>query len=299
MKFIERDIPNWKNKPHEPANPQSWHKVYEKLKTDAQRDLDEDTARLRASMGAIKTKHDQDVSKSITGAEMPRMPTKRPIGANRRPQMTSPGFRSGQKAKVLTGKGVLDRARKEAIGASLFSSKNSRLNVPTHLLSSSATRIRNVPPGFVPDRRVAPKPIDPAYHSGRILVPRRKSSYTSQDPTMRERERRLQAIKNATRIEDKQLTDVSVTEPVQDRELSSSKKRRPVEKDPSELLSPPEKMTNARISVRTPSPGIGGNMASISDIKTRSLSPSNNTPRPVAKRAPANIFMPAKKRKII
>ena len=48
LKFIERDIPNWESKPHQPSNPKNWWKVYRKLKQEAQDDMVQDAEKLKA-----------------------------------------------------------------------------------------------------------------------------------------------------------------------------------------------------------------------------------------------------------
>jgi elongin-A len=54
MKFIKRDVPNWRSKPHEPKNPLSWYRVYKKLKAEA--DVEERRAEelLKEKMSKIK-----------------------------------------------------------------------------------------------------------------------------------------------------------------------------------------------------------------------------------------------------
>lgn len=54
LKFIKRDVPNWRSKPHEPRNPLNWHKVYYKLKKEA--DMEERKAEelLKEKMSKIK-----------------------------------------------------------------------------------------------------------------------------------------------------------------------------------------------------------------------------------------------------
>ena len=58
LKFIKRDVPNWRNKPHEPSNPLSWHKVYFRLKKEA--DLEERRAEELLKQKMSKIKKDED-----------------------------------------------------------------------------------------------------------------------------------------------------------------------------------------------------------------------------------------------
>lgn len=111
-------------------------------------------------------------------------------------------FTSGSKTKVLTGKGVLEKARREAREMSLFSVRKTILATPTHKLNNKATQVRNAPQGLLDEHK---KPTTPSYlnHIPKppmIFAPRKSSvASTSKAPTTTgttdtERERRLKAF---------------------------------------------------------------------------------------------------------
>lgn len=54
LKFVKRDVPGWRTKPHEPMNPESWHKVYKKLKAEADEEEHRAEDLLKAKMAGIK-----------------------------------------------------------------------------------------------------------------------------------------------------------------------------------------------------------------------------------------------------
>ncbi|KAL6714590.1 hypothetical protein ACLMJK_008015 [Lecanora helva] len=60
MEFIKRDVPNWDKKPHQPADPKNWYKVYQKLLRESQKDIQRDAELLKATIDGInqeKSKH--------------------------------------------------------------------------------------------------------------------------------------------------------------------------------------------------------------------------------------------------
>jgi elongin-A len=54
LKFIKRDVPGWRTKPHEPKDPQSWYKVYRKLKAEADEEEHRAEDLLKAKMAGIR-----------------------------------------------------------------------------------------------------------------------------------------------------------------------------------------------------------------------------------------------------
>ena len=70
-------------------------------------------------------------------------------------------FSSGSKTKTLTGKGVLNKARREARELSLFSARKAILATPTHKLQEKATKVHAVPQTYINDhKRAAAAPKD-------------------------------------------------------------------------------------------------------------------------------------------
>ena len=107
-------------------------------------------------------------------------------------------FGSGSKTKMLTGKGVLDRARREAKELSVFSGRKSLLATPTHKLHTQASIVRQAPQGLLDEHR---RPRPPTYEDAKpiaIRAPRKPSiAGTTSVPTgqtTEEKERRLKAL---------------------------------------------------------------------------------------------------------
>lgn len=116
-------------------------------------------------------------------------------------------FGSGSKSKALTGKGVLEKARREAREMSLFSARKTLLATPTHKLNDKASQVRNAPQGLLDEHK---RPAAPSYGNHipkrpTIFAPRRFSA-TAQTATTSaagmtdaERERRLKAFTTGTK----------------------------------------------------------------------------------------------------
>lgn len=109
---------------------------------------------------------------------------------------------NGSKTKVLTGKGVMDKARREAQDMSRFRSQNV-LAIPTHKLNNIASRVPQAPQWKVDEVRNAPppKPTDHTIPKPGMFVPPKRRIVDSKDThrgagvmTTEERERRLLAL---------------------------------------------------------------------------------------------------------
>ncbi|MCJ1249238.1 hypothetical protein MMC30_006461 [Trapelia coarctata] len=284
--FIKRDIPNWEKKPHEPTNPKNWSKVYRKLRQANQKEVEEDEQILKAALDGIKIERAKHTSKVVDPKlvrlpKLPRMGGMR-VEGGRTKATSSPGgnpslltFASGSKTKMLTGKGVLDKARREARELSLFSARKSILATPTHKLNTKATQIRSAPQGLVEEHRRPPAPRDSSPKKTTVIAPRRRnaaeqsSSSPSTGMTFEERERRLKALTNPSSVE-RSL-------PVETSEAQDSSAASPPSRTPRSL-HPPSAYVLPKSRTHTPEP---------------------KGCRPAAKaKAPVDPFMPAKRRKV-
>ena len=283
--FIVRDIPKWESKPHEPKNPKNWYKVYRKLRLESQNEVDADAELLKAKMEGIKNEKAKHTSKIVDPRTVPKLPRmggmrveggRSKSGPSTSGNLSSLRFTSGSKTKVLTGSGVIAKVRREGKEMSLFSSKNSHLTTPTHKLSDKATQIRKVPQGLVEDHRrsAAPLPTNPSSKSTTIFAPRRR--YTSDETsssrglTFEDRETRLRALTGCISSTEKTLT--ATTRP---KSISAT--------------SPPTMTTSTSYFSST---------YVVPQVKP--LTSERAEYRPSAKvKAPADPFMPLKRRKIV
>ncbi|KAL8719467.1 MAG: hypothetical protein Q9225_003538 [Loekoesia sp. 1 TL-2023] len=217
--LIKRDIPDAEKRMLYPKNPKSWWKVYRKMRQVYETEAQEDAARLKAAFTGLKSEKDKrqilvkegiphipklDGMQFAHAAEYNRI--KKPVKIIR-PTSTvlSFGAGAGSKTRVLTGKGVMDKARREAQEMSRRRSQSS-MAVPTHKLSSLATQIREAPKHMVEEYRRAsaspPKLADPPIRKPAIFVPpkrqveRKDESCSSGVMTLEEKERRLRALTN-------------------------------------------------------------------------------------------------------
>ena len=210
MELIKRDVPGWEEKYYEPEDPRDWHRVYQNLQAESQMEVEADAAALRDTLLGITSERLKHQSRQVAASTVPPLPKmgamkliKTPrkltkVVVDRRP--TKLTFSAGSKTKVLTGKGVLDKARREAKEQSRFGYR-SILAVPTHKLNNSASRVQRAPKALVFDYQhpTAPKPLDPTVKPPPIFAPKRKreeptKSAASSQMSLEEKERRLKAL---------------------------------------------------------------------------------------------------------
>ena len=236
-------------------------------------------------MEGIKNERAKHTSKVVDPKTVPRLPR---MGGMRvegggRPKgngLTVPAntshltFASGSRTKTLTGRGVIDKARREARELSLFSARKSLLATPTHKLSNKATQIRSVPQGLVDEHRRVPIPnyTESSPRITMIIAPRKRVAANEATPsgriTFEDREKRLRAITN-----------------------------------PGKPVTPPEAATTKLhiTSSRSSPPGSTNPTFPSSSYAAPRMKASTPEPRsrPTVKvKAPADPFMPSKRRKV-
>jgi elongin-A len=250
--------------------------------------VDEDAQILKAAMDGIKNERAKHTSKVVDPRlvrlpKLPRMGGMRVEGGRAKAITAASGnpslltFTSGSKTKTLTGKGVLDKARREARELNLFTAKKSVLATPTHKLNDKATQIRSAPQGLVEEHRRPAVPLakDSIPKNTTIIAPRRcnaaekSSSSSSGGMNLEERERRLKALTNP----------------------SSPKKSLPVEGS--------EAPDSSVVSTTPRNPNLLHPASAYVVSKSRTLTPEPKGCRPAEKAKPAvDPFMPAKRRRI-
>lgn len=259
----------------EPKNPQSWYKVYRKLQKENARRVDEDAAILVAAMAGIKAEQAKRTTKVLDPGVLPRLPGKgqkrRNLGGPTRDNSVL-SFAGGSKTKVLTGKGVIDKARREARELSLLNSKRSALATPTHKLANHATHIRNAPEGLMDAHRrqassyveTTPRPATTIFAPKKHIPAVRTAGLTTE-----EREKRLREIRNG-------VSTKVVTRPQTPPTPSSAS---PTTNDFRAMTSDGDEPGK---KFRTP--------------PRRSPPRMNSQPRQMKTKAPVDPFMPQKKR---
>ena len=165
-----------------------------------------------------RAKHTSKVVDPKTVPRLPRMGGMRVEGGRTRTTHTSIGnpavlsFTSGSKTKTLTGKGVLEKARREARELSLFSARKSLLATPTHKLTGKASQVRTAPQGLLDDHKRPAMPMyaDPNARPTTIVAPRRRSTVDNVKPpvgpSVQDREARLKSITSPSTTSTSSLT---------------------------------------------------------------------------------------------
>ncbi|KAL8808497.1 MAG: hypothetical protein Q9182_000048 [Xanthomendoza sp. 2 TL-2023] len=338
INFIKRDIPNAGEKMLYPKNPKSWWKVYRKMLQDHQREVEADAAKLKAAYNSIKAVKMQHQSRVMEG--VPHIPkldgmqfahaaeynrVKKPkIKRDTRPLRTTARF-GAQTGKMLTGRGVMDKVRREAMERI---QRDRVMSTPTHQLSGFASPVLVAPRHMVEQyqKPSPPKPLDPTIPKpAKFEPPRRKveSQPRTAATTREEGEDRLRAITNpgnaAKAARPANSTAIS-TEAATTNSLTASSPSlirkpasytiRPQILTPSTSLStglqhkaedlptaPCLEATDVRSSGSPNS--ITGSPRRINVPRLKTASPESLTPRLQKKKAPVDIFIPAKKRRLL
>lgn len=352
ISLIHRDVPNATIIP--PKNRKDWWKVYRKMHRAHELEVEKDAAQLKAALSGIKSAKDKrqiqikegvphipklDGMQFAHAAEYNKSQYKR--NTKKPPKKPQPNFikyEAGSKTKVLTAKGVLNKARREAEDMNRFKS-NSSLSVPTHQLSSNATQIREAPKYLVEEfkKHSPPKPYDPTAPKPTMFVPPKRrvevkdTRRSSDNATFEERERRLRALTNPNNVSKTTKTDHSSTGSAtvglsaNQTSLSSpntasrstttaalplSKAKSGIQKTPTATSSTVSTTLKRRAedlptlpSVEVDASGIPNDRSKTNSTpryKIPRLTKSPETPsvRPLQKKAPADPFIPAKNRRL-
>ncbi|KAF2730140.1 hypothetical protein EJ04DRAFT_445767 [Polyplosphaeria fusca] len=120
LRFIQRDIPDYETKPHNPKDPTKWSKVYKKLKREAEQEQKEQEEELRARMDALQKNRAGNQTRIVNA------PTGYDPSARRRgPSFGGWGPSSGAPAK--TGRAALDKLKRGIFDQNRARPKASRM----------------------------------------------------------------------------------------------------------------------------------------------------------------------------
>ncbi|KAH8585088.1 RNA polymerase II transcription factor SIII subunit A-domain-containing protein [Bisporella sp. PMI_857] len=204
--FIARDIPDWHKKNYVPRNPTGWYRVYEKYKRQQAREIAKSQEMLRQTLAGIKNQKATKVSKVLDLKQLPKLKKesrmvgrdgiltaqKSESGWGRTKDSSSLTWGLGSKTKTTTGKGVMDKARREAKEMSHIK----RLSRPVNKFSQQLGKVQFAPPGLVDEYRRAARPTEQV-GPVRILSKIRTNivgKLPAAGPSLEDREARLRAL---------------------------------------------------------------------------------------------------------
>ncbi|KAL8908425.1 MAG: hypothetical protein Q9207_000844 [Kuettlingeria erythrocarpa] len=177
ISLIKRDIPDGDTKLLYPKNPENWWKVYRKMRNDYEKVVQNDAAKLKAAFTGIQSAKDSRQIRIMEGIpKIPKLDGMQFAHAaeynriKKPPKLVKPPtsvirFTGGSRTKTLTGKGVMDKARREAQEMSRFR-KTNVMATPTHMLSGLSRFVPPAPPkdDFENPKRInrpsPPKPVE-------------------------------------------------------------------------------------------------------------------------------------------
>ena len=286
LNFLKRDVPNYKTKRHQPSDPRNWHKVYKKLKKDAEEELSKGEDELKAAFAGIKAEKEKNTSQFVSQQDVGN------IRGNAH-MLFNNGRWNAKSTKSMT---LMDKAKKEARDAAAAKA-NFR---PTTQFPQRTTAVRQAPQRFIDQARrhaTSPEPqAQPIIRAPRTSRPPLHAPPRPRGPAveaeydiMKDREARLQAMKGlemtngpaSTQTAGKSSSPSSTVEPTSERPGSLSS--RYLEDD---LFDEDDGADDHRTLLKPP------------EERPRSASPGRMSPKPVLKRkaqAPSLFMSPSKK----
>ncbi|KAI4280270.1 MAG: hypothetical protein L6R38_004577 [Xanthoria sp. 2 TBL-2021] len=179
ISLIKRDVPKAEEKMMYPRNPKSWWKVYRKMLNDHQKEVEEDAMKLKNAYNGIKEakKPPPAIMEGVPhipklgGMERAHLLEHNQCYAKKRQRKAKPVL-SVQRygAKELTGKGVMEKIRRETMEQS---QKRKSMSNPMDRLNSLVSQVPVAPRHMVEQyqKSQAPKPLDPNIPKRATLEP--------------------------------------------------------------------------------------------------------------------------------
>lgn len=161
LKLIEKDFPmELKAKGYKPKDEDKWHRVWEKYKRDHDRSIQESEEQLRSALLGLREDKAKNTSKIVEGRFLPSdaMRPKKRLGP--KDNSTSVlSFGSGSRTKMLTGAGVMRKARREAREVRHIQGALSRTTTaPIRVLEKR--HLPSAPPkAMLQEQRIAAQPV--------------------------------------------------------------------------------------------------------------------------------------------
>jgi hypothetical protein len=135
--------------------------VYFKLLDENKKEEAEDMAILKQQLAQCEKDKMSNTSTQVDTRFLPKLPGARSLAAIQAAERNRPGplmLTSGSRTKMVNSKFIMDKARREAAQNSLFRNKNNALALPTHLLNSRSSKVKNVPQGVLEDYQRQQRP---------------------------------------------------------------------------------------------------------------------------------------------
>ncbi|KAL2872663.1 elongin A domain-containing protein [Aspergillus lucknowensis] len=215
LEFIKRDIPKW-DEISLPEQPDCWYDVYDDLREQVQKAVDEDAEKLKMALDGISSERAKH-SAILVDRRSLRLPRERPTAKQR---YASFDRRMGGITPVFSSK---SGSPSDPHGTPLWSfarppvprgetkkknniftatKRNPALTVPTKQLNNRATHVRQAPRSLIEEHRRPPEPAvarrptlrAPGRSGTRDVSNTRSQSSPASSSSLREREARLRAI---------------------------------------------------------------------------------------------------------
>ncbi|PKS06454.1 hypothetical protein jhhlp_007202 [Lomentospora prolificans] len=156
--LIHHKFPTARKKNYVPSDPAGWWKVYRRYEKENEESLKQATAAMKDAFAGLAKESSGNVATIVEGSRLPRPPrTGRRIGAPRVGQRKAGSstltFTAGSRTKLVSGKSVLRRARREAKD---IAAQRGSLSLISRVHTGS--QLRSAPSGLIEHHRVASQP---------------------------------------------------------------------------------------------------------------------------------------------
>lgn len=176
--LIHHKFPSARKKNYVPSDPAGWWKVYRRYEKENEESLKQATAAMKNAFAGLAKESSGNVATIVEGNRLPRPPrTGRSIGGPRMGQRKAGAstltFTAGSRTKLVSGKSVLRRARREA--KDIAAQRGSLSSISRAMTGS---HLRAAPSGLVEHHRVASQP---DYRAGMAATPSRSGQTSNQE----------------------------------------------------------------------------------------------------------------------
>lgn len=307
-----KQIPNWEKMLHEPKNPKNWYKVYQRLRSQSQKEEDEAARNLKAKLDNIKNEQSKHTAKQVElnvvklpesmKAHLPVIRLPRTSQFFNKPNLypkPENRFQTSKEPTNVKAKSKIAQFRKDALAHGHFPKQQNGIVSSRDMQirpRPTKTTVTVAPAAMLHEyrNRAPPKPFDPMTETTTPSNPRKRriehtESISPEKSLTEQREKRLKALTGPPCTDKSSPTGIIAS--VQNSEPSTTCSRQDqVSKSPSKSKGGPSMQTSHPLGPNSPS--------SLIRQSTRpGLTPGSTIPREKLSSPMGRIIRPPRPRK--